>query len=53
MTIYPRRLSGGIFLFHVVEGADSGAEFVGEGWFGVACEEFSVDDFAELGEPVA
>lgn len=37
-----------------LEGADAVAEFVGEGWFGVAYEEFLVfDDFAELGEPVA
>ena len=44
-------------LFRIVfglEGADAGAEFVGEAWFGVACDEFFVfDDFAELGEPVA
>lgn len=37
-----------------LEGADAVSEFVGEGWFGVLCEEFLVfDDFAELGEPVA
>lgn len=44
-------------LFRVLSGlewADAVAEFVGEVWFGVACEEFLVfDDFAELGEPVA
>lgn len=37
-----------------LEWADAVSEFVGEAWFGVACEEFLVfDDFAELGEPVA
>lgn len=37
-----------------LELADAVAEFVGEGWFGVVCEEFLVFDyFAELGEPVA
>lgn len=36
------------------EWTDAVAEFVGEAWFGVSCEEFLVfDDFAELGEPVA
>lgn len=44
-------------LFHIVFGlelADAVAEFVGEAWFGVVCEEFLVfDDFAEEGEPVA
>lgn len=40
--------------FFGLEWADAVAEFVGEAWFGVACEEFLVfDDFAELGEPVA
>ena len=37
-----------------LERTDSVAEFVGEAWFGIACEEFLVfDDFAEFGEPVA
>lgn len=43
-------------LFRIVfglEGADAGAEFFGEAWFGVACEEIIVDYLAELGEPVA
>lgn len=40
-------------LFRVLcglEWADAVSEFVGEGWFGVLCEEFLVvDDLAELG----
>lgn len=49
------RLCAGAFLYFIgLEWADAIAEFVGEGWFGVACEEFLVFDyFAELGEPVA
>ena len=49
------RLCAGAFSYRVwLEWADAVAEFVGEAWFGVACEEFLVfDDFAELGEPVA
>lgn len=45
----------GLFCVFVwLEGADVVAEFVGEAWFGVACEEFLIFDyFAELGEPVA
>lgn len=48
-------MCAGAFSYRVwLEWADAGAEFVGEAWFGVACEEVLVfDDFAELGEPVA
>lgn len=35
------------------EGADAAAEFVWQWWFRIAVEEFLVDDFAEVGEPVA
>lgn len=48
------RLVAGAFSYRVwSEWADAVAEFVGEGWFGVACEEVFVDDFAEFGEPVS
>lgn len=49
------RLFAGAFSYGVgLEGADAVAEFVGQAWFGVACEEFLVvDDLAEFGEPVA
>lgn len=44
----------GAFPYHVgSEWADAVAEFVWQGWLGVACEEVSVDYFAEFGEPVA
>lgn len=49
------RLYAGVFSYCVwLEWSDAVAEFVGEAWFGVACEEVLVfDDFAELGEPVS
>lgn len=43
-------------LFRIVSGsewADTVAEFVWQGWFRMLFEEFLVDDFAEVGEPVA
>lgn len=47
----PRLFGRGFFVS--LEWADAVAEFVGEAWFGVACEEAVVDDLAEFGEPVA
>lgn len=50
----PGRLAGAFSYRFWLEWTDAVAEFVGEGWFGVSCEEFLVfDDFAEFGEPVA
>ena len=48
------RLCAGAFSYRFgSEWADSAAEFFGEAWFGVACEEIFVDYFTEFGEPVA
>lgn len=49
----PGCLAGAFSYRFWLEWADAVAEFVWECWFGVACEEFVVDDFAEFGEPVA
>lgn len=49
----PGCLPGLFRIFVGLEWVDSAAEFVGQFWFGVACEESVVDYFAELGEPVA
>lgn len=52
--VKPRFVTGAFLCLVGLEWADAVAEFVGETWFGVACEEVLVfDDFAEFGEPVA
>lgn len=49
------RLCAGAFSYCVwLEWADAVVGFIGQGWFGVACEGFLVFDcFTGLGEPVA